>query len=204
MPTPSLVLDAHGFPLVCLAGPVAVGLLPVLKVQFELAYGSPGGPDLLDVDACLRLNPRVSWRVSPPTPEAPYLTGLLPDEAHALAARLGGRVPTADEWREADAALDGAVTPELLRRLAAARGLHPAARALVRRSAATTWRGLSEGLLEWVDAAGLYGRPRPSYGLNLILNPRIHPPAVPRVAERHRATGVRLATTRPALGGRRP
>ena len=206
---PALVLDAHGFPCVALAGPVAVGLLPVLKAQFEVAYGSPGGPDLLPYDDCCKLNPRASWRTAPASPEALLLTGVLPAEAVAVAARLvpGGRLATADEWREADALLDAPLSPDHLAKLLAVTKLHPAARAVLRRAGATatTWRGLGDGLLEWVQGPtgpGLYGRPRREFGFNLILNPRIHPPAAPRGHDRHRAYGLRLATPRGNEGRR--
>lgn len=206
---PALVLDALGFPAVALAGPVTVGLLPVLKAQFEVAYGTPGGPELLPYAECCQANPRASWRTATASPEALFLTGVLPDEAAAAAARLapGGRLATADEWREADALLDTPLSPDHLAKLLAAARLHPAARAVLRRAgaAAATWRGLGDGLLEWVQGPagpGLYGRPRREFGLNLILNPRIHPPAAPRGRERHRAYGLRLASPRGTEGRR--
>ena len=198
---PALVLDAHGFPCVALAGPVAVGLLPVLKVQFEVAYGTPGGPDLLPYAECCRVNPRASSPTTPASAESPFLTGVLPAEAVAVAGRLGvgGRLATVEEWREADRLLDEPLVPAHLARLVAVPQLHPAARAVLKRTTATTWRGLGEGLLEWVQAPGgpgLFGRPRRDFQLNLILNPRIHPPAVPRSLDRHRAYGLRVATPR--------
>ena len=206
---PALVVDAHGFPAVALAGQVAVGLLPVLKAQFEVAHGTPGGPDLLPYADCCRVNPRASWRAAAASPEGHYLTGVLPAEAAAVAARLapGGRLATADEWREADALLDAPLAPEHLTQLLAVSKLHPAARAVLRRAgtAAATWRGLGDGLLEWVQGPtgpGLYGRPRRDFGIHLILNPRIHPPATPRGHDRHRAYGLRLAFPRGTEGRR--
>ena len=206
---PALVVDAHGFPSVALAGAVAVGLLPVLKAQFEVAYGSPGGPDVLAYADCCQVNPRASWRTAAASPEGHYLTGVLAAEAVAVAARLapGGRLATADEWREADGLLDAPLSPDHLAKLLAVAKLHPAARAVLRRAgaAATTWRGLGDGLLEWVQGPtgpGLYGRPRRDFQLNLILNPRIHPPAMPRGHDRHRAYGLRLATPRGSEGRR--
>ena len=200
---PALVVDAHGFPAVALAGPVAVGLLPVLKAQFEVAYGTPGGPDVLPYAECCAVNPRVTWRTAGASPEGHFLTGVLPAEAVAVAARLapGGRLATADEWREADALLDAPLSPDHLTQLLAVARLHPAARAVLRRAGAvaTSWRGLGDGLLEWVQGPtgpGLYGRPRRDFAINLILNPRIHPPAIPRGPDRHRAYGLRLATPR--------
>ncbi|OWK36458.1 hypothetical protein [Fimbriiglobus ruber] len=195
---PALIFDAHGFPYVRLRGPTAVGLLPVLKAQFEIAYGAPGGTEVLDYPACLRANPRGSWR-RPAAGTGPlYLTGVLAAEARAAGQRFGpgSRLATAEEWQEADALLDRPLDPATLAKLLAADRLHPAAAAVIGRTRAATWREIGEGLLEWVQAPavlGLYGRPRPEYRLNLLLNPRIHPPVVPRGAERHPAYGLRLA-----------
>ena len=73
------------------------------------------------------------------------------------------------------------------------------------RKSPATVKSYGDGLLEWVQGPtgpGLYGRPRREFQLNLILNPRIHPPAIPRGHDRHRAYGLRLATPRGTEGRR--
>lgn len=192
-----LTLDRFGFPFVRLTAGGSVALLPLLKVQFEWVYGNVNGPATIDYDACLTLNRRGGWHTAAIGPLDPLvLTGLLPDEATAIAAAFGDRrLPTPEEWRETDAALDVPM-PRLDRdKLLTLRGLHPAAALIVQRPKMTRWRDLGAGYLEWVrtaDGFGLYGDPRPDFDLNWLNNRRQPTPMIPRKLDRHRSHTVRF------------
>lgn len=205
----SLTLDQFGFPYLRLKSGGAVGLFPLLKVQAERLVGRPGGASAFDYAACLALNPRGSWRGAAklPTLDPLVLTGLLPEEAVAIADAFGDlRLPTPDEWREADTALDVPFAREACDKLLKLPGLHPAAAAILRRPQPKTWREFGTGYLEWVstiEAIGLYGDPRPDFKLNWLSNRKQPQPMIPRNVERHRSHAVRLFRTTNAEG-RRP
>lgn len=197
-----LIDETTGFPyLVPRDIGLAVGALPVTKVEYEFFFGDPAGTGGVAYSSALAVNPRASWRG--PTAgswEGLFVTGVTADEAAGFAAWLGGgtRLPTASEWRAADRTL--AAVPADVTRIIADPRLHPAAASVLTRSAgrgAVTWReaGLfAGGLLEWVSVSsgfGLYGRPRPDL-YRLLLDPQVHDPPRPRTADRHRAFGFRL------------
>lgn len=99
------LFDRTGFPYVPLPDlGFAVSLLPLTKIQLEryLADVTPQGDRWYE--DLLRLNPRVSpWRFAPEERERLFATGLLPEEAMAVAAWLGEgyRLPNLQEWRMA-------------------------------------------------------------------------------------------------------
>jgi len=193
MPPMLVVLDQFGFPYVRLAGGGAIGLFPVWKVQVEMLLGQPSGPSWLDYKPCLEQCPRVSWRHAPRLAKLDglWLMGVLPEEAMILGERAGGRrLPQAAEWREADQTLERACHPEAVAKLQKFKGLHPAVASLLGRATPPLWRDYSAGYLEWVQtpqAFGLYGDPRPDFGLNWLNNRFQTVPMIPRSPQRHRA-----------------
>jgi len=196
--TMSLTLDRFGFPHLRLKSGGAVGLFPLLKVQFEWLHGRVGGPELFDYGTCLALNPRGSWRGTAKLANLDplVLTGLLPEEAATIAAALGDRrLPSPSEWREADTALDVPCSREACDKVLKLPTLHPAAASILQRPQAKRWRDFGAGYLEWVqstDGFGLYGDPRPDFQLNWLSNRKQPSPMVPRNIERHRGHTVRL------------
>lgn len=206
-------LDPTTFPVLAVpAAGLAVGLLPVARAQFDYLLGHPHAfpaDALADIDA---VSPRASWRHVPPDrPEGVFLSGVQTDEAERFARWLGDgwRLPTAAEWRAADAAVSrlGADVSAFREAVDDPR-VHPAARSILnwslgRGSPSAARAGLwADGLLEWVthpgSGHGLYGRPRPGL-LSLVLNPQLHDPARPTAPGRHPGFGVRLV--RPLSGG---
>ena len=206
--------DAVGFPMVVLpGGRHAVGLWPLLKVQFERFLAEPGRATDPLMAELLAVSPRLSWR----TPEADRLeelalTGVLPDDLAAFNTWMGNgtRVIRLDEWRSFDRLLDETVVPaEWFEQVRAMSRLHPAARLLLGWMESTipnlTFRRLawlSEGILEWVQAharIGALGRPRA--GLlekPILLNPQLHEPLSPiPLDRRRRAYGTRLIRSLP-------
>jgi hypothetical protein len=198
--------DGMGFPLVSLSAiGLEVMLLPITRTQFDFFLGDrthfPTSA-LQDLDL---VSPRLSWRMNRSDRLSGLLvSGIMADEAEAVARWIGNgfRLPSDAEWRGVDKAVGAIGTDiERLNRVIEDRRIHPAARAMIVRTVASTsvsWRavGLFEnGLLEWVrrpeSGYGLQGRPRPDL-LRVIHNPQAHDAIVPRMAGRHPAFGMRL------------
>ncbi len=102
-------LDPLGFPVVRLpAAGLEVGLLPVTRAQLDYLLGDTTDFHPDDLAALDRANPRASWRRVPADrPEGVFAAGVTAAEADRFAGWLGGgfRLPTAAEWRAADAAV---------------------------------------------------------------------------------------------------
>ncbi|MBX9628744.1 MAG: SUMF1/EgtB/PvdO family nonheme iron enzyme [Gemmataceae bacterium] len=198
-------LDPLGFPVVRLpAAGLEVGLLPVTRAQLDYLLGDTTDFHPDDLAALDRANPRASWRRVPADrPEGVFAAGVTAAEADRFAGWLGGgfRLPTAAEWRAADAAVAalGAFPHEW--DAASAVLANPAARSILDWSIArgpATWLRVGlwdDGLLEWVRTPdggfGLLGRPRTGL-IRLVHNPRVHDPVRPTSADRHPAFGFRL------------
>ena len=169
--------DRTGFPYVELEDPaLAVSLLPLTKLQFEvyLADLTPQGDKWYD--EVLALNPRVSpQRFTSEQRERLFLTGLLAAEAQDFAAWLGDgyRLPTVAEWRAiyrcfqsteftpfaASSTPDGKATA-LLRRL----------EQQTRPQTLLDFSLMRGGLVEWVLDGNTWtglGKPRSSFQPNL-------------------------------------
>ncbi|VTS08436.1 hypothetical protein [Tuwongella immobilis] len=203
--------DPWGFPQVILPGNRAVGLWPLLKVQYEHYLGCPGVGEAGEQHYAqlVAVSPRRSWR----TPdfqrwEELALTGVIPEDLVGYCTHTGGgaRLLTAREWREFDQLVTGQTAdPSILARLMALPRLHPAAAHLLRAFAdrepefpIRRLAGLERGILEWVrhstgPGTGLYGRPREGLLQKpIILNPQIHEPMSPFGTDRRRAFGIRI------------
>lgn len=201
--------DPIGFPVVhCPPLGLGVGLLPVMRAQFEYFLGSTSGFPREAFDQIEQTAPRASWRTTPDSTGV-FLSGIRPEEAELFARWIGYgfRLPTAREWRTLDRAF--VVAGQRLgpiRKIAGDSRTHPAARAVLDRAlagSAPTWGTagrLEGGLLEWVvDEDGvhrLHGRPRTSL-IQVVHNPQVHPAIEPTSANRHPAFGVRLVSPWP-------
>lgn len=177
--------DRTGFPLIEIDEiGLAVTLLPVTKVQFELFLSEQNDFGDLWYEKALQLNPRISWRhIVSGEQHKLWLTGIRPEEAVLFSSWLGGfDLPTAQQWLDFDSFLMPLKLDDCFKRhvshldkesldsdetgggdinSAALGMLHPAAQsiltALLNSQKPETWGHLTllqNGLMEWVRWSG--------------------------------------------------
>ncbi|BCM94142.1 hypothetical protein IAD21_06045 [Abditibacteriota bacterium] len=204
-----LSCDCVGFPVLEIESiGLAVHLLPVSKIQFErlctLLPASGGFWNNSWYQEVLQINPRVSWRHFTHNDRRLWLTGILPEEAEALASKFGEgfRLPIANQWLLFDQeCLETPFDSSLLDECP----MHMAARcmidSLITSISPRTWGDLAmlkNGIAEWVLCEQKFGSP-PTYGgigrqQNTTWGPALGP--VP-ILEKHRPRFFGLRAVRP-------